>query len=119
MANKKDMNMLLSLRKVFFLGFFLILLNTASSAMAEQYISEEDAIKKALAHMEIEVLGIRFDKPDKQWDVFIRSKSKAYEVEVDALNGMIIKVEEESLDEIEAELSGDLSHECVECYVDK
>lgn len=82
-------------------------------------ISEQDAIQAALAAVDVEVLGIRFDEPDTQWDVFVRVGEKAYEVEVDAVSKKIVAAEEESLEEIQAELSGDLSHEGVTGDVDK
>lgn len=81
-------------------------------------ISERDAIDAALREVGVEVLGIRFDAPDTQWDVFVRSGERAYEVEVDAGNGTIVAIEEEDLEEIQAELSGDLSHEGVDGDVD-
>ncbi|ASI93478.1 PepSY domain-containing protein [Vibrio rotiferianus] len=82
-------------------------------------ISQEEAIKAALGALDIEVLGIRHDEPDSQWDVFVKKDDKAYEIEVDARSGKIIAAEEESLAEIKAELSGDLSHEGVVDDVDK
>mgnify|MGYP001800965239 CR=1 FL=1 len=82
-------------------------------------ISEQDATQAALAEVGVEVLGIRFDEPDTQWDVFVKLGDKAYEVEVDAVSSEIIAAEEESLAEVQAELSGDLSHEGVEGDVDK
>ena len=44
----------------------------------------------------------------------MRSGEQAYEVEVDAETGAIVASEEEDLEEILAELSGDLSHEGVD-----
>ncbi|MEM1210200.1 MAG: PepSY domain-containing protein [Planctomycetota bacterium] len=81
-------------------------------------ISEQDAIEAALTEVGGEVLGIRFDEPDTQWDVFIKRGDQAFEVEVDAASGQIVAAEEESLEEIQAELSGDLSHEGVDSDVD-
>ncbi|MGL6257859.1 PepSY domain-containing protein [Vibrio sp. WXL103] len=81
-------------------------------------ISEQEAITAALAEVGVEVLGIRFDHPDTQWDVFIRLNDTAYEIEIDAETGAIVAAEQESLAEIQAELSGDLSHEGVEGDVD-
>lgn len=49
----------------------------------------------------------------------MRQGDKAFEIEVDAKSGKIIAAEEETLAEIQAELSGDLSHEGVEGDVDK
>ena len=94
---------------------------SVSSGTAEnaQLISEQDAIQAALAEVGVEVLGIRFDAPDTQWDVFVKLGDKAYEIEVDAASSEIVTAEEESLAEVEAELSGDLSHEGVEGDVDK
>lgn len=80
-------------------------------------ISQEEAIKSALGALDVEVLGIRHDEPDTQWDVFVKKGDKAYEV--DALTGKVVAAEEESLTEIQAELSGDLSHEGVIGDVDK
>lgn len=95
-------------------------LSVMNNAVADtQLISEEEAIKAALNQLDVEVLGIRFDKPDTQWDVFVRSGKQAYEVEVDAVTGKIVAAEKESLAEIQAELSGDLSHEGVKDDVDK
>ncbi len=82
-------------------------------------ISKTEAIEAALESVGVEVLGIRHDEPDNQWDVFVRHGDKAYEVEVDAITGKIVASEEESLAEIQAELSGDLSHEGVLGDVDK
>ena len=82
-------------------------------------ISKEAAITAALAAVDVEVLGIRHDEPDTQWDVFVKKGEKAYEVEVNALTGEIVAAEEESLAEIQAELSGDLSHEGTLGDVDK
>ena len=84
-----------------------------------KYISKNDAKNIALKKVDVEVLGIRFDKPDSQWDVFIRSGKNAYEIEIDALSGKIVAVEKESLKEIQAELSGNLSHEGVKGDIDK
>lgn len=67
----------------------------------------------------VEVLGIRFDQPDTQWDVFIRVDDQAHEVEIDAVTSKVIAAEPESLEEVQAELSGDLSHEGTEGDVDK
>ena len=92
---------------------------TSYAGKDSKYISEKDAIEAALTEVGVEILGIRFDKPDTQWDVFIKSGDQAYEVEVDAVSGRIVAAEKESLDEIKAELSGDLSHEGVEGDVDK
>lgn len=90
----------------------LATLSTLSHAEDKKnLISEREAISAALAELSVEVLGIRFDEPDSQWDVFIRSGKKAFEIEVDAASGDIVAAEEESLQEIQAELSGDLSHE--------
>ncbi|MBC7002339.1 PepSY domain-containing protein [Photobacterium sp. BZF1] len=89
------------------------------AATDAKLITEQDAIKAALAEVGVEVLGIRFDEPDTQWDVFVRQGDKAFEIEVDAKSGKIIAAEEETLAEIQAELSGDLSHEGVEGDVDK
>ncbi|MEM8494269.1 MAG: hypothetical protein AAF663_02635 [Planctomycetota bacterium] len=47
------------------------------------------------------------------------SGDRAFEVEVDAVSGDIVAVEEEALEEIRAELSGDLSHEGVDGDVDE
>ncbi|MEM8873842.1 MAG: PepSY domain-containing protein [Planctomycetota bacterium] len=81
-------------------------------------ISEEDAIKAALQRVGVDVLGVRFDEPDTQWDVFVQSGDQAYEVEVDARNGEVVAVEEEDIEEIRAELSGSLLHEGVDGDVD-
>ncbi|MEM9252980.1 MAG: PepSY domain-containing protein [Planctomycetota bacterium] len=86
--------------------------------MTAKFISEQEAIDAALAEVGGEVLGVRFDEPDTQWDVFVQSGDRAFEVEVDAVSGQIIAAEEESLEEIQAELSGDLSHEGVVGDVD-
>lgn len=95
-------------------------ISTASIAADDTHIiSELDAIKAALTTTDVEVIGIRFDEPDAQWDVFIRTGAKAYEVEVNAITGEIVAAEEESLAEIQAELSGDLSHEGVAGDTDK
>lgn len=98
--------------------FGVLSLPSYAAADAE-IISQEDAIKAALGALDVEVLGIRHDEPDTQWDVFIKRGDKAYEVEVDALTGKIVAAEEESLAEVQAELSGDLSHEGVIGDVDK
>ncbi|WP_260260449.1 PepSY domain-containing protein [Vibrio intestinalis] len=94
---------------------------SAASFAAEdaKIISKEAAITAALAAVDVEVLGIRHDEPDTQWDVFVKKGEKAYEVEVNALTGEIVAAEEESLAEIQAELSGDLSHEGTLGDVDK
>lgn len=92
--------------------------STSANASAD-IISKEDAINAALGTIDVEVLGIRHDKPDNQWDVFIRQGEKAYEVEVNASTGEIVAAEEETLAEIKAELSGDLSHEGTVGDVDK
>lgn len=84
-----------------------------------EIVSKEEAIKAALGTIDVEVLGIRHDEPDNQWDVFIRQGDKAYEVEVNASTGEIVAAEEETLAEIKAELSGDLSHEGTVGDVDK
>jgi len=90
-------------------------LGTLTYAVEESaYISEEQAIENALGALDVEVLGIRFYEPDTQWDVFIRTKDHAYEIEVNAKSGEIVAVEKESLDEIQSELSGNLSHEGVD-----
>ncbi|WP_325893597.1 PepSY domain-containing protein [Grimontia sp. NTOU-MAR1] len=89
------------------------------AASNAEIINQEEAIKAALGALNIEVLGIRHDKPDTQWDVFVKKDDKAYEIEVDALTGKIVAAEEERLAEIKAELSGDLSHEGVIGDVDK
>ena len=92
---------------------------SSSTAENTKLISEQEAIQAALAELGVEVLGIRFDEPDTQWDVFVKTGEQAYEIEVDAVSGKIIAAEEESLATVEAELSGDLSHEGVEGDVDK
>lgn len=95
-------------------------LSVTSYATEEaKLISEEDATQAAIAEVGGELLGIRCDEPDTQWDVFIKSGEKAYEVEVDAVSGAIVAAEEESFEEVQAELSGDLSHEGVEGDVDQ
>lgn len=104
------------------LGVLVVLSSIASLTFAAsnaEIISKEEAIKAALGAINVEVLGIRHDKPDTQWDVFIRQGDKAYEVEVNALTGAIVAAEEETLVEIQAELSGDLSHEGTMGDVDK
>lgn len=92
---------------------------TAYAVEDDTFISEQMALKHALKAVNVEVLGVRFDEPDSQWDVFIRTGEQAYEIEVDAVSGKVIETEEESLQEIQAELAGDLSHEGVEGDVDK
>lgn len=92
---------------------------TNYAAESTKFISDKDAIQAALLEVDVEVLGIRFDAPDTQWDVFIRSGDQAFEVEVDAVSGEIVAVEKETLEEIRAELSGDLSHEGIDGDVDK
>lgn len=77
-------------------------------------ISKEAAVEAALLEVGVDVLGVRFDEPDTQWDVFVRAGDRAYEIEVDAESGEIVAIEEEDIAEIEAELSGDLSHEGVD-----
>ncbi|MBE8574513.1 PepSY domain-containing protein [Vibrio sp. OPT18] len=89
------------------------------AAQGTEIISKEQAIKAALLSLDIEVLGIRHDEPDTQWDVFVMRDGKAYEIEVDAVTAKIVAVEEESLAEVQAELSGELSHEGVTGDVDK
>jgi hypothetical protein len=84
-----------------------------------KFISKQEAIDVALEAVGGEVIGIRMDEPDNQWDVFVKSGADAFEVEVDAINGSVVASEKESLEEIEAELSGDLSHEGVSGDVDK
>ncbi|MEM9916393.1 MAG: PepSY domain-containing protein [Planctomycetota bacterium] len=83
------------------------------------FISEQDAVETAVAEVGGDVIGIRFDEPDSQWDVFVKSGDEAYEVEVDAISGQVVAAEKESLEEVEAELAGDLSHEGVEGDVDE
>lgn len=82
-------------------------------------ISKDDAIQAAIDEVGGEFLGIRFDEPDTQWDVFIKSGNQAFEVEVDAKSGEIITAEKETLEEVQSELSGDLSHEGVSGDTDK
>lgn len=89
----------------------LVLFASGCAPRKSAYISQEQAIESALAAVEVEVLGIRLDEPDTQWDVFIRSGDQAYEVEIDAISGDVVAAEQESLEEIQAELSGNLSHE--------
>lgn len=101
------------------LAVFGVFNSSGYAAEDDKLISEQDAIKAALSEVGVEVLGIRFDKPDTQWDVFVKVGDKAYEVEVDAVTKKIVATEEESLKEIRAELSGDLSHEGVEGDTDK
>ncbi|ELA8470521.1 peptidase [Vibrio alginolyticus] len=84
-----------------------------------EIINQEEAIKAALGALDVEVLGIRHDEIDSQWDVFIKKGGKVYEIEVDAPTGKIVATEEESLAEIQAELSGDLSHEGIIGDVDR
>ena len=83
------------------------------AAQGSEKVSKEQAIKAALLSLDVEGLGIRHDEPDNQWDVFVTRDGKAYEIEVDALTAQIVAVEEESLAEVPAELSGELSHEGV------
>ncbi len=90
----------------------------SQAADETRLIDEQKAIQAALAGVDVEVLGIRFDEPDTQWDVFVKVGTKAYEVEINASNGAIVAVEEESLAEVQAELSGNLSHEGVAGDVD-
>lgn len=78
-----------------------------------RYISQDDAQEAALREVEGDIIGIRFDEPDAQWDVFVSANPKAYEIEIDATNGKTVAIEEEDLAQIKAELSGDLSHEGV------
>ena len=95
-------------------------MNVASYAADEaKLISKDDAIHAAIAEVGGELIGIRFDEPDTQWDVFIKSGDQAFEVEVDATSGKIIAAEKESLEEIQSELSGDLSHEGMKGDTDK
>ena len=82
-------------------------------------ISEQEAVVAALKAVNVEVLGIRQDEPDNQWDVFIRTGDEAYEIEVNAITAVIEASEKESLSEIKAELSGDLSHEGTKGDIDK
>ncbi|MEZ8381510.1 PepSY domain-containing protein [Vibrio splendidus] len=89
------------------------------AAQGTEIISKEQAINAALLSLDVEVLGIRHDEPDTQWGVFVTRDGKAYEIEVDALTAQIVAVEEESLAEVQAELSGELSHEGVTGDVDK
>lgn len=96
----------------------VVLCSTGCASKNSTFISEQDAIEAAVAEVGGELLGIRFDEPDKQWDVFVKSGDQAYEVEVDAVSGKIVAAEKESLAEIQAELSGDLSHEGVEGDLD-
>lgn len=91
---------------------------TGCAPKAATFISEQEAIEAALTEAGGEVLGVRFDEPDTQWDVFIKAGDQAFEVEVDAISGEIVATEEESLEEIQAELSGDLSHEGIDGDVD-
>lgn len=105
------------------LGTALIIISSASfvgyAASHSDIIPKEQAIEAALAAVNVEVLGIRHDEPDTQWDVFVKKDEKAYEIEVNANTGEIVAVEEETLEEIQAELSGDLSHEGTIGDVDK
>ena len=89
------------------------------AAQGTEIISKEQAINAALLSLDVEVLGIRHDEPDNQWDVFVTRDGKAYEIEVDALTAKIVALEEENLAEVQAELSGELSHEGVTGDVDK
>ena len=98
---------------------FTALSVSSFAADTSKYISKKDAIQAALAKLDVEVLGIRFDKPDTQWDVFVKTGKDAYEIEIDALSGKVIAAQKESLKEIRAELSGNLSHEGVEGDIDK
>ncbi|MEO0965191.1 MAG: PepSY domain-containing protein [Planctomycetota bacterium] len=93
---------------------------TGCKPKSSTFISEQEAVEAALAEVGGEVLGVRFDEPDTQWDVFIQSGDRAFEVEVevDAVSGEVVAAEEESLEEIQAELAGDLSHEGVGSDVD-
>ncbi len=108
------------MKKILLCALVVMSSSVAAHVIADQkIISQDAAIKEALNEIDVEVLGIRFDKPDVQWDVFVRSGKQAYEVEVDAVTGHIVATEKESLAEIQAELSGDLSHEGVKNDVDK
>ncbi|HHX8330483.1 TPA: PepSY domain-containing protein [Vibrio alginolyticus] len=93
---------------------FCVISPPSYPASNAEIINQEEAIKAALG-----ALDIRHDETDSQWDVFIKKGSKDYEVEVDAPTGKIVATEEESLAEIEAELSGDLSHEGIIGDVDR
>lgn len=101
------------------LAIFSILSGTSHAAESNKIISEQEAMQAALAEVGGEIIGIRFDKPDTQWDVFVKSGNQGYEVEVDAISGKIIATEPESLAEIQAELSGNLTHEGIDGDVDK
>lgn len=100
----------------------LIALGTLSlngcAANDTEFISRDSAIEAALSEVNGKLLGIRFDEPDEQWDIFVQSGNDAYEIEVNAVNGKVVAVEQESLAEVQAELAGDLSHEGVEGDVD-
>lgn len=98
---------------------FCVMSPQSYPASNAEIINQEEAIKAALGALDVEVLGIRHDEIDSQWDVFIKKSSKVYEIEVDAPTGKIVATEEESLAEIEAELSGDLSHEGIIGDVDR
>lgn len=98
---------------------FLSVVLASHAAEQKQLIGDQYAIKQALAALEFEVIGIRFDEPDLQWDVFIKSKGQAYEIEVDAYSGKVLAIEEESLEEIRAELAGQLLHEGIDGDIDK
>ncbi|WP_026973285.1 PepSY domain-containing protein [Aliagarivorans marinus] len=99
-------------------GLTLGVFNSTAYAADHALITEQQAVEAALAELGVEVLGVRFDEPDTQWDVFIKLGDNAYEVEVDAASGKIVAAEQESLAEVQAELSGDLSHEGVAGDVD-
>ena len=72
----------------------LVSLGVSSFALANPtLISEEQAIESALEGIGVEVLGIRFDEPDTQWDVFVKSGEQAYEIEIDALTGQLVAKE--------------------------
>ena len=99
-------------------GIFLAINATGCAQKITAIITEKEAVAAALSEIEGEILGVRFDEPDTQWDVFVRSGDNAFEIEVDAVSGEIVAAEKESLEEIQAELSGDLSHEGVKGDVD-
>ena len=40
----------------------------------------------------VEVLGIRFDERDTQWDVFVRKDKQVCEIEVDAKSEQLIEI---------------------------
>jgi hypothetical protein len=105
----------MSIKPSLYLG--LLALSTSlylgCACLDARYISQEDAEQAALKEVDGEIIGIRFDEPDSQWDVFVSADQKAYEIEIDATNGTTVAVEEEDLAQIKAELSGDLSHEGV------